>query len=205
MPAAWAWACPRTRSGSDVDGGNGAHPVPGEVFRGLAGHLPTGVSVVVALVDVEPFAAAAGSVTAASWEPPLLAVFLRSDSRMAAALDRSERFSVNILGETDAGFARRFARPGRGQGWAALADVAVVRRDPAPPILRAAVAWADCLVTRAVSTGDHTCYVGEVIELYRRAEDDPLVYHRGRFRGLGPAVAPADWAAVDAGELAATW
>lgn len=205
MPAAWAWACPRTRSGSDVDGGNGAHPVPGEVFRGLAGHLPTGVSVVVALVDGEPFAAAAGSVTAASWEPPLLAVFLRSDSRMAAALDRSERFSVNILGETDAGFARRFARPGRGQGWTALADAGLVRRNPAPPILATAIAWADCRVARTIPVGDHACYVGEVLDLDRRVEGEPLVYFRGRLRGLGPVVAPVAWLETDEVHLAATW
>lgn len=188
-----------------MDDGAGAVLIPGAAFRGLAGHLPTGVSIIVALVDGEPCAATAGSVVAASWDPPLLAIFLRAGSRMATAIDVAGRFTVSILGEADPGLAQRFTRPDRALGWAALGGVAVVRRDPAPPILEAAVAWADCLVTQAVSTGDHTCYVGEVIALDRHAEVDPLVYHRGRFRGLGTAVAPADWAAVDAGELAATW
>ncbi len=203
MPAAWAWACPRTRSGSDVDGGAGA--VSGAAFRGLAGCLPTGVAVVVALVDAEPCAATAGSVVAASWEPPLLAVFFRTGSRMAAALDRSGQFTVSILGEADHGLARRFARPGRGQGWTALADAGLIRRNPAPPILATAIAWADCRVARTIPVGDHACYVGEVLDLDRRVEGEPLVYFRGRLRGLGPVVAPVAWLETDEVHLAATW
>lgn len=179
--------------------------ISAKAFRGLAGCLPTGVSVVVALVDGEPVAATAGSVVAASWHPPLLAVFFRSDSRMAAALDRSERFTVNILGEADHGLARRFAHPGRGQGWAALAGVELDNRDPAPPILETAIAWADCRLTRTVPIGDHACFIGEVIELDRRADASPLVYHRGRLRGLGPAVAPVSWLEAEGIDLAAAW
>lgn len=185
--------------------GNGAVAAPGEAFRGLAGQLATGVAVVVAMVDGEPFAATAGSVVAASREPPLLAVFFRLGSRMAAALDRSGRFTVSILGEADPGLARRFARPDRGQGWAALADAGFVRRDPAPPVLGAAIAWAECRLTRAIAIGDHVCYVGDVLDLARRAEAPPLVSYRGRLRGLGPSVAPVDWLEAEEGDLAAAW
>ena len=186
-------------------GGNGSEPTTREAFRGLAGHLVTGVSVVVARLDGEPVAATAGSVVAASWDPPLLAVFFGAGSRMATAIAEAGRFTVNILGETDPGLARRFARPDRALGWSALADVGLMRRDPAPPVLAAAIAWADCALAQTIRTGDHHCYVGEVLDLDRHAEDDPLVYYRGRFRRLGTAVAPADWTAIDAGDLAAMW
>ena len=186
-----------------VDGGAGA--VSGEVFRGLAGCLATGVSVVVALVEGAPVATTAGSVVAASWDPPLLAVFFRGDSRMAAALDRSERFTVNILGEADHGLARRFAHPDRGRGWATLTDVGLKSRGPSPPRLDAAIAWADCRVSRIIPIGDHACYVGDVLELDRRADASPLVYHRGRLRALGPTVAPVSWLEADGIDLAAAW
>ncbi len=179
--------------------------LPPTEFRGLAGRLATGVSVVVALVEGEPVATTAGSVVVASWEPPLLAVFFRTGSRMAAVLDRCGRFTVNILGETDPGLARRFALPDREQGWAALSDVLFPRPFPSPPILPAAIAWAECAVTQSLPTGDHQCYIGEVLDLHRRAETAPLVFYRGRLRRIGMAVAPAHWSAVDVGDLAADW
>jgi flavin reductase (DIM6/NTAB) family NADH-FMN oxidoreductase RutF len=176
-----------------------------ETFSGFAGHLVTGVTVVVTLDDGEPFATTAGSVVAASWEPPLLAVLFQTGSRMATALDRCDRFTVNVLGETDHGLACRFARPCRRHGWAALTDVALLRRDPSPPIFANAVAWADCATVQSIPIGDHQCYVGAVLNLDRDDASVPLAYYRGRFRGLGPAIAPAAWATLDAADLAAAW
>ncbi|MGH2617029.1 MAG: flavin reductase family protein [Thermomicrobiales bacterium] len=174
-------------------------------FAGFAGHLVTGVAVVVTLADGEPFATTAGSVVAASWEPPLLAVFFRTGSRIAAALDRSGRFTVNILGEADHGLAHRFARSDRERGWAPFSDIELLHREPSPPVLAEAIAWADCSVTHAIPVGDHRCYASQILALDRRPDKAPLVYYRGRLRSLGTAVAPATWAAVDAGDLAAVW
>jgi 3-hydroxy-9,10-secoandrosta-1,3,5(10)-triene-9,17-dione monooxygenase reductase component len=179
--------------------------LPPTAFHGLAGGLVTGVSVVVAMIEGEPLATTAGSVVAASWDPPLLAVFFRADSRAASALDAAARFTVNVLSEADHGLAHRFAHPDRSQGWKALADIAFHRRDPAPPVLRSAAAWAECAVTQTLPTGDHRCYIGHVLDCERRVEAAPLVYYRGRLRGVGNAVAPAHWSAVDIGDLAAVW
>ncbi len=175
------------------------------VFAGFAGHLVTGVAVVVTLEDGEPIATTAGSVVAASWEPPLLAVFFRSGSRMAAALDRSPRFTVNLLGEAGHGLAHRFARPDRDQGWVALADIGLRRRDPSPPVLDSAIAWAECATVQTIPTGDHRCYVGDVLALDRNDAATPLAYFRGRFRTLGPAIAPAAWTPLAATDLSAVW
>lgn len=188
-----------------MNGGSGVVPRERQTFPGFAGCLAAGVAVVVAMVDGEPVTTTASSAVAASWDPPLLAVFFRAGSRMASALDRRGRFTVNILGETDHSLARRFARPDREQGWAALADVLHPRPFPAPPILAAATAWADCAVTQTIATGDHHCYVGTVVDLDRCGELAPLIIYRGRLRGIGLAVAPAAWAAVGTDDLAVVW
>ena len=204
MPAAWRSACRLTRSGSGMNVAAQASPAAQEAFRGLAGHLVTGVSIVVTLVDGAPVATTAGSIVAASWDPPLLAVFFHTGSRMDTALDHSGRFTVNLLGEADHGLARRFARPDRGHGWEAFAGVGLQRRHPWPPVIASAMAWADCAVVQIIDIGDHRCYVGEVMDLGRDGAA-PLVYYRGRFRALGPAIAPATWSLVDAADLANTW
>ena len=138
-----------------------------EAFRGLAGRLVTGVSIVVTLADGEPLATTAGSIVAASWEPPLLAVFFHTGSRMDVALAGSGRFTVNLLGEADHGLARRCARPDRGHGWDAFAGIGIERRNPSPPVIASAIAWADCSVVRAIEMGDHRCYVSEILDLGR--------------------------------------
>ena len=180
-------------------------PETRDAFRGLAGHLATAVSIVVTLVDGEPLATTAGSVVAASWEPPLLAVFFRAGSRMEAALGESGRFTVNLLGEADHGLARRFARPERRAGWLGFAGVPLHRRGLLPPAIASAIAWADCRVVRTYVTGDHRCFVGEVLALERDGAAAPLVYYRGRFRALGPATAPAAWSLAETTDLKTVW
>ena len=180
-------------------------PDAARAFRGFAGQVVTGVSVVVVMSDCEPMATTVGSLVAASWEPPLLAMMLQAGSRLDAALGIGGQFTVNLLGETDHGLARRFARPGRDQGWAAFAGIRLRRRDPLPPVFAAAVAWAHCAVTEVIPIGDHRCHVGEVREAERDDALSPLIYYRGRFRGLGTAVAPAAWSPTEAADFAAVW
>jgi flavin reductase (DIM6/NTAB) family NADH-FMN oxidoreductase RutF len=182
---------------------NPRQPRP-DAFRGVAGQLVTGVSVVVTLVAGEPFATTAGSLVAASWDPPLLAVFFQTGSQMSKALDDAGRFTVNVLGEADHGLARRFARPDREHGWAAFSGIHLQRRDPSPPRLSNAVAWADCTVAHVIPIGDHRCYVGEVLDSTRHG-GAPLTYYRGRFRALGPALTPATWLDLDLSDLTMTW
>ena len=178
---------------------------PATAFRGVAGQLATPVAVVMTLLDGMPAAATISSVVAASWQPPLLAIMLRRGSGIEAALGASGRFTVNVLGEADHALARRWARPGRERSWDAFADIPLRRRDPLPPLLTGAVVWADCLVAQSFIVGDHRCIVGDVIAADRNHEAAPLVYYRGRFRGLGPGLAPAAWSLADTTELAASW
>jgi flavin reductase (DIM6/NTAB) family NADH-FMN oxidoreductase RutF len=182
-----------------------ARPVTPQPIQGLAGQFITTVSLVVTMTEDGPLITTAGSVVAASWDPPLLAVLFQTGSRMDVALDHCERFTVNVLAEADHGLARRFARPDREQGWAALDGVGFLRRDPSPPVLAGAVAWADCAVVQTIPIGDHSCFVGEVLESARRDGEAPLAYYRGRFRALGTSVAPAAWTAVEAADLTAVW
>lgn len=189
---------------AERDEGRGADGVR-RAFRGAVGQVASGVAVVVAMPGGEPHAATAGSFQAVSSEPPLVAVLFAEGARMHDALRRGGRFSASVLRRADHGLARRFARPGRPTGWAGLAGVPLVRRDPGPPILAQAVAWFDCRVVRALPIGDHGCFVGEVLALGRDPEAEPLLYYRGRFHALGPPAAPAPWSALERSDLTADW
>ena len=60
-------------------------------------------------------------------------------------------------------------------------------------------------MAQVVAMGDHRCYVGEVLDMGRDHMAAPLIYYRGRFRGLGPAMAPAAWYSGELEEFTATW
>jgi flavin reductase (DIM6/NTAB) family NADH-FMN oxidoreductase RutF len=178
---------------------------PRQAFRGTAGQIASGVAIVITMAAGEPHAATASSGVVASLDPPLLAVFFSIGSRMHDCLARSGSFTVNLLSRGDHGLARRFANPARPSGWAGFSGVDVLEREIGPPILAQAAAWFDCRVRQVVSMGDHDCFVGEVVACGRDPDAPPLLYYRGRFHGLGPAVAPAPWSTLDRSDLIADW
>jgi flavin reductase (DIM6/NTAB) family NADH-FMN oxidoreductase RutF len=176
-----------------------------QAFRGAAGQVASGVAIVITMVNGEPHAATASSGVIASVDPPLLAVFFSIGTRIHEFLARSGSFTVNLLGQPDHALARRFANPARPSGWSGFAGVELLRCDLAPPVLAQAAAWFDCRVRQVVEMGDHACFVGEVVECGRDPDASPLLYYRGRFRGLGPPVAPASWSTLDRSDLIADW
>lgn len=44
---------------------------------------------------------------------------------------------------------------------------------------------AECKLIKTVKAGDHTLFIGEVVELYPLTEKEPLAYHKGKFWKLG--------------------
>ncbi len=182
-----------------------ASPETLPAFRGLTGQLATAVSVVIAYSHGEPFGTTAGSVVALSSDPPMLGVSFRIGSRMDNILRDTDRFTVNILSEHNSPIATRFSIRDRAAGWEAFTGIRLERREPAPPILSDALAWADCEVTTTIETGDHRLYVGTVIAMERRDSTAPLVYYRGRYRGLGSAIAPPAWNHAESFDLASSW
>ncbi|GAC1449667.1 MAG: hypothetical protein PVSMB4_08020 [Ktedonobacterales bacterium] len=52
---------------------------------------------------------------------------------------------------------------------------------------------------------DHTGILSYGLALGRQPTAEPRFYYRGRFRPLGPAVAPAAWVLPDPADLVADW
>ncbi len=148
------------------------------------GTFPTGVAVVTATgAGGEPVGLTVNSLTSVSLYPPLILVCIDHGSASHDAIVDSGRFGVNLLKDSGRELSDRFAtgtREDRFQdlGW-----------HPGPagsPLLDDALAWIDCEVYQAHVAGDHTIVVGRVVDC-DHTDDDPLVYHRGRYRKLaGP-------------------
>jgi flavin reductase (DIM6/NTAB) family NADH-FMN oxidoreductase RutF len=99
----------------------------------------------------------------ASFTPLLVMAGIRRDGHVHQIVERSRAFAVNVLAATQQDVASTFFRPasvegGRINGYA-------FERGPktGAPLLLDLPAWFEARVTDAVSRGDHTVFVAEVV------------------------------------------
>lgn len=153
-------------------------------FRRAMGHFATGVAVVTAKRgEGAPCGLTVNAFCSVSLEPPLVLVCVERGADSHSCIIDSGAFAVNILeeskGET---ISRRFA------SWEVddkFAGIAYRTEHTGSPILDAALGWLDCRVTETIAAGDHTIFLGEVLEA-ETVEGKPLVYYRGGYGRFTP-------------------
>jgi flavin reductase (DIM6/NTAB) family NADH-FMN oxidoreductase RutF len=170
-------AGPPTRTATEKD--------PDRRFRRAAARFPTGVTVVTALAaDGQPHGTTVNSFTTVSLDPRLILIALGRRSRLHEVILAGSDFAVSVLAGTQQEDARRFADPARPPGAAGFAGRAW---RPAThcgaPVLLDAVAYFDCAVHAAHSTGDHTLLVGRVQDFGVLGHTPALLFADSR---LGP-------------------
>ena len=147
-------------------------------FRRVLGHFPTGVTIVTSLhEDGSPCGLTVNAFCSLSLEPPLVLVCVENEADSFACIGRAGVFAVNILQEEGEALSRRFSTWGVGDKFR---GIAYRSQTTGSPILESALAWADCRVTDRVAGGDHTIFIGEVLEADAH-EGSPLVYYRGGY------------------------
>jgi flavin reductase (DIM6/NTAB) family NADH-FMN oxidoreductase RutF len=151
--------------------------------------IPYGLYVLTARGKDDTVAAATVNwVTQASFAPPLVAVGVKADSHAHALIKESKAFALNVLGKDQGATAFTFFKP-------AVRDGQKVSGEPfrwgttGAPVLERAPAFFECRLVESVERGDHSVFVGEVVEaglakpLEGRADDATLV-----LKDLGPNV-----------------
>jgi flavin reductase (DIM6/NTAB) family NADH-FMN oxidoreductase RutF len=159
-------------------------PLNGERFREVIGHFASGVTVVTALDGDRALGTTASAVCSLSLEPPMLLVCMNRASATGRAIDRGDRFAVNILSEEQADLATRFARPGGDFG-----GVSVEPGAGGEPLLAEALASIECRVVERAAGGTHRVFIAAAERAEARPGAAPLAYFRGEFGRLGPLAA----------------
>jgi flavin reductase (DIM6/NTAB) family NADH-FMN oxidoreductase RutF len=160
-----------------------------DALRSVFGTFATGITVVTASSDA-PLGMTANSFTSVSLSPPLVLVCVKRDAAMHAAILEDEMFAVSVLSSGQEQLAKYFAnrkRP-RGEEEFALHDW-VPGSHSGAPILAGALAWMECRLTAVYDGGDHSIFLGSVLDLGRGTGDDALLFHGGRFHRLIPDAA----------------
>lgn len=152
-------------------------------FRGCLGRFATGVAVVTfdaVAGDAVPGGASprhgitVNSFTSVSMEPPLVLVSIARASRAHDEL-AGRPFTVNILGAEQQQLASHFG--GRPSREPQFVEGAVA------PRLAGVLSWFECTPWAAYDGGDHTLYLGEVINFDYRS-GDALGFVNGQFTAI---------------------
>ncbi|MFF6958454.1 flavin reductase [Streptomyces sp. NPDC008317] len=169
-----------------------AHPVDGRSLRTVCGMFVTGVTVITSGEDGNAEGTTVNSFTSVSLDPPLVLFCLHNESRLRSVVRESGKFVVNFLQGQQEGVARAFA----GKGTAEIHDVANHPSVTGVPVLSEALAFLSCHLVEEFDGGDHTIFLGRVVELgVPRQHQEPLVFFRGwlgaleeELRGVHPII-----------------
>lgn len=132
--------------------------------------IPYGMYVLTAQSGEDKIAAAAVSwVTQASFEPPLVVVCVRMTSFIHQVVREAGVFTLNILGKEQGELATTFFKPTSREG--DKISGAVYRSGTnGAPIFEVCPAYLECEVVGTLMEGDHTIFVGKVVDAGVRIE-----------------------------------
>ncbi len=125
--------------------------------------IPYGLYVLTAEHGDQVGAATVNWVTQASFAPPLVAVGVKADSGIHGLIKQSGHFALNVLGKGQQAMAFTFFKPAERQG-ATVSGQPFRRGATGSPVLEQTPAFVECRLVTTVEQGDHSIFVGEVVE-----------------------------------------
>ncbi len=109
--------------------------------------------------------------TQSSFEPPLITMAVKADSRLYAAIRSNMNLVVSLVNKGDKGLAGAFFKPGSWEddkfgGFPAKA------LETGGAILEASPAWLACQVKTVVEEGDHHVIIAQVVDAGINREEE---------------------------------
>ncbi|HEY2995195.1 MAG TPA: flavin reductase family protein [Methylomirabilota bacterium] len=127
--------------------------------------IPYGLYVLTAATpDGRVAAATVNWVTQASFEPPLVVVGVKADSGAHALIKETKAFALNVLGKGQGPLAFTFFKPAERQG-DTISGEKFRPGQTGAPILASTPAFIECTLEATVEKGDHSVFVGRVVEV----------------------------------------
>lgn len=152
-----------------------------EELKAVMRRYPTGVTIVTTVYGGEPHGLTVNSFTSLSLDPPLVMVAIDRRAHSHEAIDRAGFYAVNILPHDLKDLAVRFATAPHSERFKGLETFTA---KTGAPIIRGATAYLDCLVAARYPAGDHTIFVGQVVEGRVLEDKPPLIYYMRNYHTL---------------------
>ena len=154
-------------------------PIDEYRFRQALGHFASGVTVVTTAHDGHLYGMTVSSFASLSLKPPLILICIENTLATHTAIGESGQFAVNILEKRQEHLSRRFATRDNDK----FVGVAWHSSRFGLPVLEGALAVIECQLRDTVATGDHSIFVGEVLDA-EIGQGSPLLYYRRGYHEL---------------------
>ncbi|MCC6828200.1 MAG: flavin reductase family protein [Novosphingobium sp.] len=151
------------------------------VFRQVLGSYPTGVCAITALdAEGRPAGMVVGTFTSVSLDPPLVGFLPDKRSSSWPQIEAAGRFCVNVLGSDQQDVCRQIAAKGADKF--ASIDYAISEHNL--PVIAGALARIECTIHSVSEAGDPWFVLGNVLGMETARDEDPMLFHRGRYGGF---------------------
>jgi flavin reductase (DIM6/NTAB) family NADH-FMN oxidoreductase RutF len=154
-------------------------PIDDARFKEAMSHFATGVTIVTTEHDGTPYGLTVASFASLSLHPPLVLVCIAQKAKSHDAIRSAGHFGVSILAQGQADVSGRFASKFDDK----FAGITTRRGEHGMPLIDGAICTLECRVHSELSGGDHTIFVGEVLDS-ATSDGAPLVYYRSSYREI---------------------
>lgn len=155
--------------------------IDSQQFRQVLGSYPTGVCIITALdSDDTPAALVVGTFTSVSLDPPLVGFLPDKSSSSWPKIEQAGHFCVNVLASDQQDVCRQMSAKGPDK----FSGVDYSLSDNRLPVIADTIAWIECRIHSVTDAGDHWFVLGEVLSMEVTRDEDPMLFHRGRYGGF---------------------
>lgn len=155
-------------------------PIDDAGFKLAMSHFASGVTVVTTEHEGTQYGMTVASFASLSLHPPLVLVCIEKNVKSHDAIAAAGKFGVSILAHDQGAISNRFASKSDDK----FSGVAVRSGELGLPLIEGAICTLECRVDAQLPGGDHSIFVGEVVDA-RTSENAPLLYFRSRYREMG--------------------
>ena len=150
----------------------------GDELRSAMRRFPAPICVVTVDFEGDRLGLTVGSLVSLSLEPPLVGISIGNDQAAHALIRGAGAFAASFLSSAQETIARRFAH-----GVPPLAMWGGIELAPGgvAPRIAGALAWLDCRLWAQYDAGDHTFFVGEVVEALLGEPGSGLAYRESTY------------------------
>jgi flavin reductase (DIM6/NTAB) family NADH-FMN oxidoreductase RutF len=147
-------------------------------FRNAMGNFATGVNVITTEVDGDVHGMTANAFMSVSLDPKLVVISIGENASMLEKIRESKKYAINILSNDQKDLSMIFAgqiKEKRHVEFEWLSDL---------PVIKGCSAQIVCDVVNEHVEGDHTLFIGKVVDLKLEECSDPLLFYKGQYQSL---------------------
>ncbi len=146
-----------------------------EAKKKLLRMIPHALYILTCKANGQTAASTVSWVTQASFQPPLVVVGLKNDSRTFGVVKQAQSFALNFLGSSQKEIAQKFFKHVEPEGNSLAGEIFT----PSPllkhPIFAHMAGFVECRIIETMDKGDHAVVVAEVLGAEPGPSEGPLL------------------------------